>query len=215
MNRVRLVESDCWAHGGLDVERSNVLPLLLEERDQEIDAHVDVLDQLVVVHVDIADSDGQAEDLLHLELDGGLHLADLSVHVVASRQDGWELTGLVQTWSQQSWDLSDQSIGSQESIVLFGKLLDQLLVLVELLQVINGHVWDVVLLGLIDMRLVTQNADGELWPGHIWQLHGTAKSLILLWIVVLEHDLKLNGLGEFSVLVFRLLKHVSHLLVPM
>merc|ERR1712127_1034323 len=51
------------------------------------------------------------------------------------------------------------------------------------------------------MRLVTENADGELWLGDVWELDGTGESLVFLWIVVLEHDLELNGFSKFSVLV--------------
>merc|ERR1711941_263573 len=131
VNSHNLVESDSWAHGGLDVERSHVLPLLLEERNQEVDAHVDVLDQLIVVHGHITDGNSQAQHLFHLELDGGLHLANFSDHVVTSAQNTWELTRLVQTWSQQSRDLSDQSVRSQESVVLFGELLDHFLSLLS------------------------------------------------------------------------------------
>jgi hypothetical protein len=210
-----LVKSDGWAHGGRDVEGSDVLPLFLKKRDQEVNAHVDVLDQLIVVHVNITDGNSQAQDLLHLELDGGLHLSNLSVHVVASRQDTWKLTGLVQTWSQQSWNLSDQSIGSQESVVFFGELFDELFVLVEFFQVVDGHVWDVEFGGFINMGLVTEDANGEFWSSGVWQFDGTGESLVLLWIVVFEHDLKLNGFGEFSVFVLAGLDHFGDLLVEL
>merc|ERR1739845_204971 len=193
--------------------RDRTLPLFLEERDQEVNAHVDVLDQLIVVHVHITDGNSQAQDLLHLELDGGLHLSNLGVHVIASRQNTWKLTRLVQAWSQQSRNLSDQSVRSQESVVLFSELLHQLLVLIKLLQIIDGHAWDVELVGLIDMRLVTQNANSELWLGNVWQFHGSTESLVLLGIVVLEHDLKLDGFSEFSVFVLGLLDHIRYLLV--
>ena len=36
--RKRLVETDRLAHGGLNVERLDVLPVLLEQRDEEVDA---------------------------------------------------------------------------------------------------------------------------------------------------------------------------------
>ena len=38
----RLEEAERGAHGGLDVERLHVLPVLLEQRDQEVDRHLDV-----------------------------------------------------------------------------------------------------------------------------------------------------------------------------
>jgi hypothetical protein len=54
--------------------------------------------------------------------------------------------------------LLDESIGCDESVVLAGKLLDQLLVLVELLQVIRGHSINSAVFGTIDIVLVTENA---------------------------------------------------------
>merc|ERR1711930_26396 len=171
----KLVKSDCWSHGGFDVEGPDVLPLFLQQRNQEIDGHVDVLDQLIVVHVDITDGNGQAQNFFHLEFDGLFHFFDFGNHIVSLGQNGWKLTGLVQTWSQQSRNLSDQSIGSQESVVFFGELFNQFLVLVEFFQVFDGHVWDV-----------------EFGSSGVWELDGTGESLVLLWIVVFEHDLKLN-----------------------
>ena len=39
VKRKRLVETDRLAHGGLDVERLDVLPVLLEQGDQEVDSY--------------------------------------------------------------------------------------------------------------------------------------------------------------------------------
>jgi len=184
-----LVESNWGSHGALDVERSDVLPLLLQQGHQEIDGHVDVLDELIIAHLHVTDGDGQAENLLHLELDGGFHLANLGVHVVASGEDRWKLTSLVETRSEQTRDLSNERVGSEEGVVLFGKLLHELLVLVELFEVFDRHAWDAVLVGLIDMRLVTEDTYGELGSSNVGKLDGTAETLVLLGIVVLEHDL--------------------------
>ena len=45
-NADALVEPDRLAHGGLEGERLNVLPVLLEKRDQEVDGLDRVLDDL-------------------------------------------------------------------------------------------------------------------------------------------------------------------------
>ena len=50
-------------HGALDVERADVLPVLLEKRDQEIDGETDVGGQVIGLHGHVADGDGQAQDL--------------------------------------------------------------------------------------------------------------------------------------------------------
>lgn len=44
---------------------------------QEIYGEVDVLDEMVVRHIDIADCHSQTQHLLHLEFDGALDIANL------------------------------------------------------------------------------------------------------------------------------------------
>ena len=82
------------------------------------------------------------------------------------------------TGSQDTGNLLDQGVGSNESIVLAGKLLDELLVLVELLQVlfklsdmfrcsvcrvthISAHGIDTMVLGTVNVVLVTENANAH------------------------------------------------------
>nr|GFD25442.1 hypothetical protein [Tanacetum cinerariifolium] len=67
-----LVEALGRAHGGLDGQGAHVLPALLQKRDEVVDGQHDVTDELVLGHADVADSDTHAENLLQLELDGGL-----------------------------------------------------------------------------------------------------------------------------------------------
>jgi hypothetical protein len=64
---------------------------------------------------------------------------------------------LGQTGTQETGNLLDEGVGSKEGIVLASKLLDELLVLVELLQVISGHGIDAVVLGTVEIVLVTKN----------------------------------------------------------
>lgn len=68
-----------------------------------------------------------------------------------------ELT-LGKTGTQETRNLLDQGVGSDESIVLACELLDQLLVLVKLLQIISGHGVDTTVLSTIDIVLITENA---------------------------------------------------------
>ena len=107
--------------------------------------------------------------LLHLELDCGLQVINFLLHVVGVGQKGREFAGLVQTRSQQTWNLLDQRLWSKESIVALGQLLDQFLLLVQLLEVISAHEGDVLGLGLIAMVLITENANAELWAGNVTQ----------------------------------------------
>ena len=75
----------------------HVLPVLLQQGDEEVHGEMDVLDELLLSHPDIADRHGQTEDLLHLELDGGLQVSDLGLQVVAVSHQGGELAGLRMT----------------------------------------------------------------------------------------------------------------------
>jgi ACT domain-containing protein len=65
---------------------------------------------------------------------------------------------LGKTRTQETRNLLDESLGSDEGIVLACELLDQLLVLVELSQVLSGHGINTEVLGTIDIVLVTENA---------------------------------------------------------
>jgi len=53
------------------------MTVLLDERVQEVDGHLDVDKQLLLRHFDVTDGDSQAKNLLKLELDLGLDVVDL------------------------------------------------------------------------------------------------------------------------------------------
>ena len=80
-------------HGSLDDKTSNVLPALLQQRNQVVDGKHDVGDELLLVHVDVSDGNTHAENLLQLELDGGLDLVDAASQVIGVRDGGRELAG--------------------------------------------------------------------------------------------------------------------------
>ena len=76
------------------MEGLDVLPVLLQQGHQEVHGQVDVLSQLLLSHLDIANGNIQAQNLLHLELDGGLQVSDFGLQVVAVGHQGGELSGL-------------------------------------------------------------------------------------------------------------------------
>ena len=55
---------------------------------------MDVLDELLLTHLHVAHSDAEAENLLHLELDGGLEVQRLLLQVVIVGDEGRKLTSL-------------------------------------------------------------------------------------------------------------------------
>ncbi|KAL2284381.1 hypothetical protein FJTKL_09077 [Diaporthe vaccinii] len=211
-----LVETLGGRHGSLDGQASNVLPALLQQGDEVVDGQHDVADQLLLVHADVANGDTHAEHLLQLELDGGLDLGDLVGKVVGVGDGGGELAGcrflrlecgvlrtLGQTRTQETGNLLDQGVGSDEGIVLASKLLDELLVLVQLLQVVGGHGVNTAVLGTIDIVLVTQDADGHVGARHGGQLDGAGETLVTLRVIVLEADLELDSLQKVPLFLGR------------
>lgn len=167
IKRKSLVQTFRLAHGGLDVQRLDVLPVLLKKRDKEVDGQHDVSNGLLLSHVDVGNSDTKAKNLLKLELDGGADLISLSGKVVVVGDRGRELANLVETGTEKTGNLLDKSFGSDESIVLLGELLNELLVLVELLQILNRLELHTSSLSLIAVESITENADGHLGTGNI------------------------------------------------
>ena len=79
------------------------------------------------------------------------------------------LTDLVEARAQQARDLLDEGVGAQESIVALGQPFDLLLVLIEFLQVISRHAGHSLLLGLVNVSLVSQQTDLEFPSGNMSQ----------------------------------------------
>ena len=127
------------AHGALDVEHLDVLPVLLEQGHEEVDGHLRVDEDLALAHLDVADGDGEAEHLLELELDLRADAVDLVLERLAVRAQRGELARLVEAGAEETGDLLDHGLGREEVVVLLGELLDQLLVLVELLERFDVH----------------------------------------------------------------------------
>merc|ERR1711874_821004 len=69
---------------------------------------MNVLDEVVFSHADVANGDRQAEHFLHLELYGGLEVEDLGVQVVRMGHQRGELASLVEAGAQKPWDLLDE-----------------------------------------------------------------------------------------------------------
>lgn len=94
---VCLIETLRFAHRRFHVERTDVLPVLGQEGDEEVDRQVDVGGQVFGSHAHVADGHGQADGLLRLELDGRFDFFNFLHQVVAVRDGSWKLAGFVQT----------------------------------------------------------------------------------------------------------------------
>ena len=51
------------SHGGLDVQGADVLPVLLEQRHEEVHGEVNVLDEVLLGHAHVTDGHRQAQNL--------------------------------------------------------------------------------------------------------------------------------------------------------
>jgi len=187
-------ELEGLAHGGLDVDRPEVVPSLLEEGGEEVDTHEDVLSELLLSHLLVADSDGHAGDLLELELDGSAGIIDLGSQVLVVGDDLGEHTNTVEDGSEDGGDLLDEGVAGKEEGVLLGPLLDELLVLVEGLQEleVNNVDADVLSLDDVDVLGITDQAELETGSGDVGEADGTSETLIFLGVVVLEADLEFD-----------------------
>lgn len=58
-----LIQALGLAHGALDVQSPDILPVLLKQRHQEVNSQVDVVHKLVVCHLHVANSHRQTQDL--------------------------------------------------------------------------------------------------------------------------------------------------------
>ena len=91
-----------------------------------------------------------------------------------------EVHTLGETRTKETRDLLDQTLGSKEGIVLASKLLDELLVLVQLLQVVGGHAIDAVVLGTVKIVLVTENAiHPSVHPSHFQPSHPSTYQMVI------------------------------------
>ena len=79
------------------------------------------------------------------------------------------ISHLVQSWAKQPGDLLDEGVRAEEGIIALGKLLHLLLVLVQFLQLICRHAGQPLLLGLVTVSLVSQDAHLELVARNVLQ----------------------------------------------
>lgn len=192
-------------HGGLDVHHLDVLPLLLQQRHKEVAGKNDIALQLILVQFDMTHSNGQTQHLLHLELDGVQKSVDLLLRILTVGNDRGELSSSVQTRSHDTRKLLNESIGSEESVVLLSELTNQLLVLVEVGNLIHVHARDSLLLADLLVLIVDENTNIHMRTSGVRKLERTRETLVLGGINLLEGDLKLDSLDELSLLSLHLL----------
>ena len=88
-------------------------------------------------------------------------------------------------------------------MVLLGPLLDSLLLLVEFLETVQIDAVNTESLGFFDVLNISDNTSSDLSLTQVRKSKSSRESLVFLWIVVLETDLKLNSFSEFSIFLIK------------
>jgi hypothetical protein len=148
----------------------------------------------------MSNSHVEAQDLLHLELDGGFDFVNLLLHIFPRRKESGEFPSLGEARPQKTRDLLDHIVRGKEEVILLRKLLHELLVLVELLEVLNGHLRHLDTIGLFAVGGISKHAALDVGAGNFGQPKGAGETLVALRIVVLQRDLKLDGFGKITLL---------------
>lgn len=180
----------------------------LQQGDQEVDGHSDVLSELVFSHAFITDGYVKAGNLLELEPNACTGIVNLVLERLGMRDDLRESANSVKNGSQNLGDLLDKAVSGQEKMVFFGPVFDGLLLLVEFFQSIkiDGVNIELLSFGLFEMLGVSNEANLELWSGDVRKSDSSCKTLIFGWVVVLKTNLKLDSLLELPLLAA--LKHL-------
>merc|ERR1740117_687054 len=190
------VDREWLAHGALHVQSLDIVPVLLQQRNQEVDSHQRILPNLICCHVHMPDGNTHTENLLQLKLHLAADLGDLRFEIVSVLNEGWELASFVQARSQETWDLRDENLRRYKGIEGLGKLLNKLLVLVQLLQVLDALEGDVGSLGLLAMDCITKHAYLHTWAWHVGELDGACETFVTLGVVILQANDQFDRLQE-------------------
>merc|ERR1719219_539000 len=96
------------SHCALDVESSHILPVLLQQRDEEVNGQSDILVKFFCRHLNMTNAHSKNQYLSHLELDCGFCFFNPSHQGISVDNWGREFSSLVQTRTQNSGDLTDE-----------------------------------------------------------------------------------------------------------
>jgi hypothetical protein len=182
------------------VDSLEVVPSLFEEGDQEVEAHHDVDTEFIIGHVGASSAATHVGNFSKLELNGSTDVFDLDGERLLLTDHGGEHLDSVKNGSDNDGNSLKSGIGSDEKLELFGPLLDELLVLVELLEgiEIGDRDINIVVLNFLLVLLIGDNADLEVGSGKVGKSDGTDETLVLLGIVILKSELDFNRFSEFS-----------------
>jgi hypothetical protein len=103
------------------MESLDVVPVLLQERDEEIDRNEHVLPQLMGFHGNVTDGDTETQDLLQLELNVGTDFIGLLLKILRVSSHNRELTQLRHGGPEETRNLRDQRLRPEEGVERLGE----------------------------------------------------------------------------------------------
>ena len=101
------IDFEWFALSGFNMKSPDILPSFLEKGDQEVDAHINVLSELLFSEGEGSDGSTHAEDFLQLESDGRFQFLNFISNVFGFGDRDWELVDLVEDVTSELWDLLD------------------------------------------------------------------------------------------------------------
>jgi len=156
-----LVNALGFAHRRLDVQNLHILPILLQKRHKEVHRLQNIAHQLLLRQIHVTNGNAHAKHLLQLELHCARQVVHFRLHVVVVRNWRREFTRLIQSWAEETRNLTNHCVACNEGVVLLGQLLHELLVLVQLLQRLGVHGVQAERFGLVAVLLVAKHANFE------------------------------------------------------
>jgi hypothetical protein len=157
----------------------------------------------------VTNGDVKASNLLKLPLDSTSNIVNLLSERFVMGNWSWEETNSVKMVTADLGDLGNDSVGSEEDLILLGPLGDSLLLLVELGKSIkSGDInFNTLSSNLIGVLLIGNDADSQFRSWDVRKSDSSCETLILLRIVILKTNLEFSGLLELSFL--GLLSHLG------
>ena len=198
-----------WAHGWVEDDGTDALPVLLKKGGDVVASKHDVLENLLFGHTNVGDWDTESDGLLQPELGCLTDFIDDISNLIGGTDGGRELTSPVEGWAEGLTKGLDDTFGGKEEVVSLSPVLDWLLLLVKAVKEGGIEASDTHLTSLLAVELVTDDTNTEVWTDDMWELDGTDKTLVLGDVVALQADLEIDGLEELPLLdLGRVLKDI-------
>ena len=111
--------------------------------------------------------------------------------------------------TENTRQLSNDDVRSQKRVVLLRQFTHKFFVLVQFLQLVDGHRRNTVGTSFVAVTFVTENAHGEFRFRDVTETNGAAETFVSRRVEVLQNNLQFDGFDEVSFLrIFRIRQNV-------